>query len=260
MDAQTWDQLSTTYFDQISSPFEQEVVNPLLTFLEALPGREGMTVADLGCGIGNLLPFLSERFRKVVAVDFSSGMLRQARTRCTPENVVFYRRSLANLSHFRGQLDVAVAVNSVLSPKLSEVDLILREIASTLKPGGTFAGIFPSMESVLYEGVLILEKEREQDQTEEQARKKVSKLIGPRRYDFISGLYTEGADQQKFYYSFELRKRLQSAGFKNIQFGKVLYPWSEDHAWFDFSGEPRMWDWFVRATVGRRVEQARPAA
>jgi hypothetical protein len=38
MDAQTWDQLSNTYFDQISSPFEEEVVNPLLTFLDTLPG------------------------------------------------------------------------------------------------------------------------------------------------------------------------------------------------------------------------------
>ena len=79
----------------------------------------------------------------------------------------------------------------------------------------------------------------------------MSRLIGPRRYDFVSGLFTEGADRQKFYYSFELRRRLQAAGFKNIQFGKVLYPWTEDHAWFNFSGEPRMWDWFVRATVGR---------
>jgi SAM-dependent methyltransferase len=251
MDAQVWDQLAASYFEQISSPFAQEVVNPLLAFLDSLPGRESLTVADLGCGIGNLLPFLSERFQKVVAVDFSNGMLRHARARRPGQNVVFYRRSLANLSHFHWQLDVAVAVNSVLSPKLSEVDQILREIAATLKPGGTFAGIFPSMESVLYEGVLILEKEREQAGTEEQARKRVKRLIGPRQYDFVSGVYTEGADQQKFYYSFELRKRLQSAGFKNIQFGKVLYPWGEEHAWFDFSGEPRMWDWFVHATVGR---------
>ena len=84
MDAQSWDQLSTTYFDQISSPFEQEVVNPLLSFLDGLPDRDKLTVGDLGCGIGNLLPFLSERFHRVVAVDFSNGMLRRARLRCAP--------------------------------------------------------------------------------------------------------------------------------------------------------------------------------
>ena len=251
MNAQTWDQLATTYFEEISSPFEQEVVNPLLAFLDALPGREELAVADMGCGIGNLLPFLAQRFRTVAAIDFSSGMLRQSRARCPQENVAFHRRSLANLAPFRGQFDVAVAVNSVLSPSLSEIDRILHQIASTLKPGGTFAGIFPSMESVLYEGVLMLEKEREEAETEELARKRVNRRIGPRRYDFISGVYTEGADRQKFFYSFELRRRLQSAGFRNIQFGKVLYPWSEDHAWFNFSGEPRMWDWFVRASVAR---------
>ena len=38
-------------------------------------------------------------------------------------------------------------------------------------------------------------------------------LHRPRRYDFISGVYTEGADRQKFFYSFELRRRLRSAKF-----------------------------------------------
>ena|SRR5215510_9871114 len=34
------------------------IVNPLPTFMETLPDRDGLRVADLGCGIGNLLPFL----------------------------------------------------------------------------------------------------------------------------------------------------------------------------------------------------------
>ena len=37
-------------------------------------------------------------------------------------------------------------------------------------------------------------------------------------------------DRQKFYYSFEVRRRLQRAGFKGLQFGKVLYPWYEETA------------------------------
>ena len=59
---------------------------------------------------------------------------------------------------------MAITVNSVLAPSLSAVDEILGEIAGTLKPGGLLAGIFPSLESVLYEGVLILDREREQSE------------------------------------------------------------------------------------------------
>src|SRR5262249_4051691 len=129
-------------------------------------------------------------------------MLRQARAQCPRETLVFYHCSLTNLSHFRGQFDVAVAVNSVLSPKPGEVDRILRQIFGTLKPGGTLAGFFSCIESILYEGVLTLGKEREHAESEERALKRVSRLFGPRRYDFVSGLYTEGADRQNFYYSF----------------------------------------------------------
>ncbi len=64
MDAEAWDRIADVYFEEISTPFQAEVKNPLLDYLDALPGREEMTVADLGCGIGNLLPFLADRFRK----------------------------------------------------------------------------------------------------------------------------------------------------------------------------------------------------
>ena len=65
--------------------------------------------------------------------------------------------------------------------------------------------------------------------------------MGRSRYDFITGLLTEGEDTQKLYYSFELKRRLQKAGFKGIQFGKVLYPWNDtesDESLQSISGAP----------------------
>jgi SAM-dependent methyltransferase len=249
MDAEAWDRIADVYFEEISTPFQAAVKNPLLDYLDALPGREEMTVADLGCGIGNLLPFLADRFQKVVAVDFSPKMLRAAQINCPQDNIQFCRQSLADLSVFHGQFDVAITVNSVLAPSLSAVDQILGEIAASLKPGGLLAGIFPSLESVLYEGVLILDREREQSESEEEALRRAQRKVRRNRYDFIAGFYTDGEDRQKFYYSFELRRRLQKAGFRGVQFGKVLYPWLEGDGDEAFTGEPRMWDWFVRGTV-----------
>lgn len=249
MDAQAWDRIAGSYFEEISTPFQAEVVNPLIGYLDELSDREQMTVADLGCGIGNLLPFLAERFKKVFAVDFSEKMLRTAQKNCPHENIQFRRQSLTDLSVLHDQLDVVVTVNSVLSPSLDEVDQILTEMAACLKPGGLLAGIFPSMESVIYESGLILDREREQSTSEAEALRRAQRKARRNCYDFIAGLYTEGEDRQKFYYSFELRRRLQKAGFKGLQFGKVLYPWCEEEGDAAFAAEPRLWDWFVRGTV-----------
>ena len=65
MDAQAWDRIAGSYFEQINTPFQAEVINPLLDYLDGLPGREKLTVADLGCGIGNLLPFWQNAFREL---------------------------------------------------------------------------------------------------------------------------------------------------------------------------------------------------
>lgn len=109
--------------------------------------------------------------------------------------------------------------------------------------------IFPSMESVLYEGGLILDWERARTDNEEQALRRAQRRKKGSCYDFIAGLYTEGDDRQKFYYSFELRRRLQKAGFRGLQFGKVLYPWQGEEGDVRFSSERKLWDWFVRGTV-----------
>jgi 2-polyprenyl-3-methyl-5-hydroxy-6-metoxy-1,4-benzoquinol methylase len=208
-----------------------------------------MTVADLGCGIGNLLPFLSERFAQVVAVDFSARMLRNAQRRCSRPNVSFHQRSMTDLTGFKEKFDVVVSVNSVLSPQLDKIDEMLDGMAQSLRPDGILAGVFPSMESVLYEGLLVIERERERGDSEAKALRRARRILEPNRYDFLLGLFKDGSDCQKFYYSFELRKRLQRAGFKGIQFGKVLYPWDGEETSQAFLNEPKMWDWFVRATV-----------
>ena len=247
MNARAWDRIADSYFDEISSPFRHpEVISPLLGFLDSLPDKHRMAVADLGCGIGNLLPFLADRFGSVTAVDFSTRMLRRARQNCGRENIRFVRRSMLDLSCFKDQFDVAIVVNSVLSPQLDEVDRILASIAATLKPSGTLVGVFPSMESVLHEAVCVIEQERGRGYPEQQAIRRARRILGPNRYDFLLGVFTDGADRQKFYYSFELRKRLQSAGFRKIQLGKLLY-----------REEPRTWDWLVRATAGARVHSGR---
>lgn len=247
MNSKAWDEVAKSYFDLVVSPFQPGVVNPLLGHLKTIPQPGKCTVADLGCGIGNFLPFLAERFGTVYAVDFSAGMLREARKRHDGKNVRYLKRCLTDLAPLHGKLDVAIAVNSVLAPRHETVDAILEEILRTLKPGGRFAGVFPSMEAILYHGQLILDRELEKAGSASSARRRAVRIHENAKYDYLTGLYRDGNEVQKFYYAFELRQRLKRAGFKNVRLGKVLYPWDAVGDYEAFPGQPPMWDWCVKA-------------
>lgn len=248
MDAKDWDQVSGRYEEEITSPFQEGVINPLYDAIRAVPNKRELTVADLGCGRGPLLPFLSKHFKWVIAIDFSPRMLETAKTRIAASNISFHNSSLTELAPFYGRFDVAVSVNSILFPSSQTVNHILAEIHKTLRPEGVLAAIFPSMEAILYQGTLVFNREMVKLGDEEKALLSAKRILERRKFDFISGIYDDDGLRQKFYYEFELKHRLKKAGFKNLHIKKVLYPWGEDMGSFDeFSREPRVWDWFITA-------------
>src|SRR5947199_7879367 len=109
-----WSQAAHSYEGEFIDPYRPDVRNPLLDTLRSL-ADPAKTAADLGCGIGPLLPGLAEQFRTVVAVDFAAGMLARARRQCRAlKNVTFLHRRLTDLTPLAGQIDVAVAINSLV--------------------------------------------------------------------------------------------------------------------------------------------------
>lgn len=90
--------------------------NPLRRTIAELADKQKV-VADLGCGIGPLLPFRAEQFSRVLAVDFAEDMLTRARELCRGlANVAFLQRDLTDLPELTEQVDVPVAVNSLVLP------------------------------------------------------------------------------------------------------------------------------------------------
>lgn len=248
MDERDWDEIAGRYDEEITSPFQEGVINPLFDAIRAIPNKREMTVADLGCGMGPLLPFLSKHFGSVVAIDFSPRMLEKAQKRTHAKNVSFHCRSLSDLSPFHGAFDVAISVNSILIPSSKKADAMLCEIHKTLKPEGIMAAIVPSMEAILYQATLVFDRELSILGDEEKALLSAKRLLERRKFDFISGIYDDDGLRQKFYYEFELKYRLKKAGFKNLRLKKVLYPWGEDMGSFEgFLHQPRVWDWFIEA-------------
>lgn len=247
-----WDRVATRkkYFSAVVSPWDKGVINPLGNAIKAVPATRRGAVIDLGTGIGNGIPMLAKGFRRVVAIDYAPKMVATARKRYGHhKHVSFAVADMRDLSRYHQQFDVAVAVNSVLLPSNRDVNRMLRETHATLKPGGYLFGVFPSVESEVYIALLTFEREHRDIRDEGSAWKRTEQIIGRDRIDFLRGTVGKSAVTQKFYYRFELVRRLGLAGFRDIRIGKVVYPWRmlDDPDAQAFRGNPGFWDWFVSA-------------
>jgi SAM-dependent methyltransferase len=251
-DKKEWDRVASKkkYFAAVVSPWDRGVKNPLVDAVKAVPTTRRGAAIDLGTGIGNGVPMLARAFKQVVAIDYAPKMVAAARKRYPHlKNVTFAVADMRDLARYRGRFDVAVAVNSVLLPSHRDVTRMLNEAFASLKPGGFLFGVFPSVESEAYIGLLTFERERRDAADERQAWERTERIIGRERIDFLRGTVGKSAVVQKFYYRFELVRRLRLAGFGDIRVGKVVYPWRllDDPDARAFRGNPGFWDWFVSA-------------
>ena len=106
---------------------------PLLALLSLLD--EDLCVGDLGCGTGQVSDALAPHVARVVAVDGSADMLREARARLTRHaNVDVREGALEALPIDDGGLDVAIA--SLVLHYQPDPARVLAEVARVLKPGG----------------------------------------------------------------------------------------------------------------------------
>lgn len=242
--AKHWSRAAEEYEETFIDPYLPQVRNPLRRSIETLADMT-KTVADLGCGIGPLLPFLAERFGRVIAVDFAEGMLARARQRCRESSTIeFHKRELTDLDDFTGQLDVAVAVNSLVLPDTAALDAALRAIHAALRPGGQFLGIVPAMDAVHYFSMLLLDRARSRGMPPDKARQNAAHHAEHEFYDFAFGTFRYQGLEQHFWQPFEVRYRLRRAGFRRIRVAKVQLAWEQFGCANDFGDQPPPWDWF----------------
>ncbi|WP_437995299.1 class I SAM-dependent methyltransferase [Sorangium sp. So ce185] len=98
----------------------------------ALAGRD---VIEIGCGTGLNTQWLAERAGSVLALDFSEGMLRQARARVDSPRVRFAQHDIRSpWPAASGSSDVVIAM--LVLEHIEHVDAIFAEAARALRPGG----------------------------------------------------------------------------------------------------------------------------
>lgn len=245
-----WSRHATRYDELFLDPFRPGVESPLLPALAALPGRGSLTVADLGCGTGPLLPHLVGAFGRVIAVDFAPGMIAKAKKRLgkAAAEVEFLARPMGDLDDLAERLDVAVAVNSIVMPDVREVDRTLGAIRRALRPDGHFFAVLPAMDAIHYHTMILHDHALDRGMSPEEAERQAAFLAEHHYYDFAFGRFAFLGLRQKFWQPAEARHRLAKAGFRDVELSQVTYPWDDSIAGFqDFTHLPPSWDWFVRA-------------
>jgi SAM-dependent methyltransferase len=249
--ADCWSRIAADYEQEFIDPDLPEMSNPVRLALSRIKRPQEKTVADLGCGIGPLLPFLAERFGRVVAVDFAEGMLRRARERCRGlNNIEFLDRPLTDLTPLAAQVDVAVSVNSLVMPDHAQLESALQSVHAALKPQGQFLGIVPAMDSVHYMTMLLLDRARQSGMPEGQARQNAAHHGEHEMYDFAFDEFKLRGIRQHFWQPFEVRWRLRKAGFQRIRIAKVRLAWRQFACAADLSEQPPPWDWYFEARRG----------
>jgi SAM-dependent methyltransferase len=243
-----WSRAAATYEQDFIDPYLPGVRNPLPRALEASADPRHGTVADLGCGVGPLLPTLAKLFRRVIAVDFADGMLKRAREHCRGlANVEFLLRPFTDLAPLAGRADVAVAVNSLVLPDVAELEAALRSIHTALRPGGRLLGVVPAMDAVHYYTMLLLDRARKAGMPADKARQNAAHHADHALYDFAFGGFRYQGLEQHFWQPFEVRYRLRRAGFRRVRLAKVHLSWGQFAGAPDLKDQPPPWDWFFQA-------------
>jgi len=126
-------------YDRWSEVYDHDM-NPLVALeepvvREALGEVRGLAVLDLGCGTGRHALWLAAVGAQVTAVDFSEGMLSEARRKPGAAAVRFLAHDLHQPLPFEAAVFDRVVSGLVLE-HLSDLGFVFGEAHRVLKPGG----------------------------------------------------------------------------------------------------------------------------
>jgi malonyl-CoA O-methyltransferase len=132
-----------TVYDHDGNPL-QALEDPAMR--AAVGAVRGLAVLDLGCGTGRHALWLSAAGAAVTAVDFSEGMLAEARRKPGAEAIRFIAHDMhAPLPFPAGEFDLVVS--GLVLEHLRELDGFFAEARRVLRPGGraVISAMHPAM-------------------------------------------------------------------------------------------------------------------
>lgn len=94
-------------------------------------------VLEIGCGTGKNTSWLQGKVERLIAVDFSAGMLEKAREKIAARHVKFVQADLNDSWNFYDQ-PVGLIICSLVLEHIESLDVIFKEANKALVPQGHF--------------------------------------------------------------------------------------------------------------------------
>ena len=132
-----YDRIAPTYDERYRRP-ESEGLSGVLELLKRIAAEVGARrILEVGCGTGFWLAALANGEATVVGLDFSAGMLDQARARSRDYGLV--RATASRLPFLARSFDLVFAMNAV--HHFDDARAFVAEAAHSLRPGGALVTI-----------------------------------------------------------------------------------------------------------------------
>ena len=247
MEAEDWKGIATNYEENILSVYDNDQDRKIESIIKKLALKKG-TAVDLGCGTGKFLPLLSDHFKNVQGCDYSEEMIDVAKK--SHRNITNLSLTVRDLREFSSKIkpsDLALCINVILSPSISDREKIWRNVRKSVRPGRYLVLVTPSLESALYSKYRLVEWNIRKGNSSSQAltegfetTDENGKLISR------GGIINYGGVPTKHYLEEELTCFADRFGFKIKSLEKITYPWSTE-----FSNPPKWmksplpWDWLT---------------
>ena len=128
-----WDKVSPLY-DLFETVYNGKVYNGTGEKVAELTDPSDI-VLECACGTGAITQYIAQKCKRLLATDYSIGMLRQASKKCRKyENVSFRKADITDLRCPDNRFDQVVAGNVI--HLLPEPEKALNELVRVVKPGG----------------------------------------------------------------------------------------------------------------------------
>ena len=132
---------STFWNPALYLQFEDHRLRPALDLLNRIPLDNAAMVCDLGCGAGNVMPFLGRRWpqARLVGIDNSAEMLERAR-----RDYSQFEFTLADAAEWRAQTPPDIIYSNAALHWLPDHRELFPRLIKQLRPGGCLAVQMPA--------------------------------------------------------------------------------------------------------------------
>ena len=245
MDRQYWDSLADNYEDNLLEISREDIEGALADELSLLRGKD-VSVADLGCGPGSLLPLLVRYFNDVIAVDYAEQLLNQARRRCRSRKVRFASYDLSEGRKLPFKVEVVCCINALIDPDRNKRTGMLRSLRSVMQKKGVAVIVVPALESVFHVYHTLRMIRERAGGMDGLGLREAERMLRAEVQSFSDGIVRVGGTPTKYWMREELINCLKEQGLRVQRIRKVEYKWSEEivnpPGWLH---EAPPWDWMV---------------